>query len=127
MVYFKTYALVRYNSLKSLKNLEKCLQNFKSDPKSQLKFLKTIFLNISEDFMKHLLSKVLILNKENCNEFFFHQQELEINSPYPINSNENCNYEADKENYNPNYPNQMMKNRKKPLKDLATLLLQRES
>lgn len=117
VTYFKTHALVRYNSLKSLKKLEKCLENFKNDSRSQLKFLKNIFLNMSEDFIKHLLSKVLILTKENCSDFLL-KPEKTIPTANPLND-----LEANKENCRPNCQTNnnlqnfnSLKNRKKPLK-----------
>lgn len=120
VVYFKTYTLVKYSSLKSLKKLEKCLQNFKTDPKSQLKFLKNIFMNISEDSIKQLLCKVLILNKDNCNDFFL---QIETENYFSISSS-NYSEDYDKENQPPSYSYQNVSNhknnlnaiKKKPLK-----------
>lgn len=120
VVYFKTYTLVKYSSLKSLKKLEKCLQNFTTDPKSQLKFLKNIFMNISEDSIKHLLCKVLILNKDNSNDFFL---QMETENYFSISSS-NYSEDYDKENQPPSYSYQNVPNhknnliaiKKKPLK-----------
>lgn len=116
VTYLKTHVLLRYNSLKSLRKLEKCLENFKNDPKSQLKFLKNIFLNMSEDFIRHLLSKVFIPTNENCNGFL--HPEKAMSSLNSFND-----FEADKENCRPNCQTNhnlqnfnSLKNRKKPLK-----------
>ena len=108
--------ILKYSNLKSIKKLEKCLLNFKTDQKSQLKFLKNIFLNISEDFMRNLLSKAVILSKQNYNEFYLNSMEAERN--YELSQDDRYFNEQEKENCPPNYYG---KNKKKPLKLTSTV------
>jgi len=115
--YQHKFVIIKYSDLKSLKKLEKCLENFRIDPKSQLKFLKNIFLNIPEDFIRRILSKVLILSKENSTDLF-----MKLNNNKTSNEEKFFN-ENDKENCPPNLPNDYYynKNNKKPLKLSSTV------
>lgn len=90
------------------------MENFKSDPKVQLKFLKNIFLNIQEDFIKHILSKVLIMSKESYTDLFISSCGFPKACEY---QDYNSFAEQDKENCPPNLSNSFnMKSKKKPLK-----------
>ena len=117
--YLSKCVMVKYSNLKSIRNLEKCLENFQTDPKAQLKFLKNIFLNIPEDFMRKILSKVLLpSNKENYTSMFMNlgsNSSFSTQNDFPDFGNFN---EQEKENCPPNmtYNNMNSKNKKKPLK-----------
>lgn len=101
---------MKFSDLRSIKKLQKCLENFKSNQKSQLKYLKNIFLNISEDFIRCILSKVVFPSMDNYADLIISSEDQNSNDDY-------CN-DQEKENVHPNY---CSKNTKKPLKLTSTV------
>lgn len=108
--YLQACVIIRYSNLRSLRKLEKCLSSFQADPRAQLKFLRNIFLNIPEDFIAHILSRVVTPSNQNFTDLFLPQPEAYLDgfSSDPF----------DKENCPPNLFPQFegMKPKKKPLK-----------
>lgn len=94
--------IIKYNDLRSIEKLNKCLENYKINETTQLKSFKSMFFKLSDIFIKRILSATIILNADNSTDFLL--------------NNLNVSFQENKENILPENNSRNNEIRKKCLK-----------